>query len=197
MAMGSDLSVWPVLQLCKFAVMHTYCCFQGMDVTMDKRWLVGGDARIKVIGVGGGGGNAINRMVSSGLQVSFWKPRPPALLKGKEFSLGAIHQPSVTLQYPSIPTSRSYCKAYACIRTTHCSYCLLQGVEFWAVNTDAQALENSLAANKVQMGSELTRGLGKEPLFATLMSHSKAVSRWLLHFWSDLLFWKPQACPQP
>ena len=31
--------------------------------------LAGGDARIKVIGVGGGGGNAINRMVSSGLQV--------------------------------------------------------------------------------------------------------------------------------
>ena len=38
---------------------------------------------------------------------------------------------------------------------------VLQGVEFWAVNTDAQALENSLAMNKVQMGSELTRGLGK------------------------------------
>ncbi|KAL3139284.1 Cell division protein FtsZ 1 [Trebouxia sp. C0009 RCD-2024] len=63
---------------------------------------VGGDAQIKVIGVGGGGGNAINRMIASGLQ----------------------------------------------------------GVEFWAVNTDAQALENSLAMNKVQMGSELTRGLG-------------------------------------
>ena len=30
----------------------------------------GGDARIKVIGVGGGGGNAINRMINSGLQVS-------------------------------------------------------------------------------------------------------------------------------
>lgn len=30
---------------------------------------VGGDARIKVIGVGGGGGNAVNRMISSGLQV--------------------------------------------------------------------------------------------------------------------------------
>ena len=30
----------------------------------------GGDARIKVIGVGGGGGNAVNRMVSSGLQVA-------------------------------------------------------------------------------------------------------------------------------
>ncbi|KAK9823837.1 hypothetical protein WJX72_005852 [[Myrmecia] bisecta] len=63
---------------------------------------IGGDARIKVIGVGGGGGNAINRMISSGLQ----------------------------------------------------------GVEFWAVNTDAQALENSQAMNKVQMGAELTRGLG-------------------------------------
>lgn len=37
----------------------------------------------------------------------------------------------------------------------------MQGVEFWAANTDAQALESSLAMNKVQMGSELTRGLGK------------------------------------
>ena len=39
----------------------------------------------------------------------------------------------------------------------------LQGVEFWAVNTDAQALDNSLAPNKVQMGNELTRGLGRPP----------------------------------
>lgn len=31
---------------------------------------VGGDARIKVIGVGGGGNNALNRMIASGLQVS-------------------------------------------------------------------------------------------------------------------------------
>lgn len=31
---------------------------------------VGGDAAIKVIGVGGGGGNAVNRMISSGLSVS-------------------------------------------------------------------------------------------------------------------------------
>lgn len=29
---------------------------------------VGGDASIKVIGVGGGGGNALNRMIASGLQ---------------------------------------------------------------------------------------------------------------------------------
>lgn len=62
----------------------------------------GGDARIKVIGCGGGGGNAVNRMISSGLS----------------------------------------------------------GVEFWAVNTDAQALENHQALNKLQIGSQLTRGLG-------------------------------------
>lgn len=31
----------------------------------------GGDARIKVIGVGGGGNNAINRMIGSGLQVNY------------------------------------------------------------------------------------------------------------------------------
>ena len=37
----------------------------------------------------------------------------------------------------------------------------LQGVEFWAVNTDAQALENSVAMNKLQLGIELTRGLGE------------------------------------
>lgn len=31
---------------------------------------IGGNAAIKVIGVGGGGGNALNRMIASGLQVS-------------------------------------------------------------------------------------------------------------------------------
>jgi cell division protein FtsZ len=36
-----------------------------------------------------------------------------------------------------------------------------QGVEFWALNTDAQALENSQAPHKVQLGTDLTRGLGK------------------------------------
>lgn len=60
------------------------------------------DARIKVIGVGGGGGNAVNRMINSGLQ----------------------------------------------------------GVEFWSVNTDAQALEAAEAPNRVQIGDRLTRGLG-------------------------------------
>lgn len=35
-----------------------------------------------------------------------------------------------------------------------------QGVEFWAINTDAQALESSPVLNKLQAGAELTRGLG-------------------------------------
>ena len=41
----------------------------------------------------------------------------------------------------------------------------LQGVEFWAVNTDAQALEKHEAMNKLQIGTTLTRGLGKLPHF--------------------------------
>lgn len=59
-------------------------------------------ANIKVIGVGGGGTNAVNRMISSGLK----------------------------------------------------------GVEFIAVNTDAQALQMALANNKIQIGAKLTKGLG-------------------------------------
>ncbi len=62
----------------------------------------GQKAKIKVIGAGGAGGNAINNMISSNLQ----------------------------------------------------------GVEFIAVNTDLQVLETSLAPTKVQIGRELTRGLG-------------------------------------
>src|SRR5688572_175407 len=59
-------------------------------------------ARIKVIGVGGGGGNAVNTMIAAGLP----------------------------------------------------------GVEFIAANTDAQALGANLALLKVQLGEQLTRGLG-------------------------------------
>ena len=57
---------------------------------------------IKVIGVGGGGGNAVNRMVEAGLN----------------------------------------------------------GVEFVAMNTDQQALVNSTATQKVQLGATLTKGRG-------------------------------------
>ena len=60
------------------------------------------NARIKVIGVGGGGNNAVNRMIEEGIE----------------------------------------------------------GVEFIAVNTDAQALRQSNAGVTMQIGNALTRGLG-------------------------------------
>ncbi len=59
-------------------------------------------ARIKVIGVGGGGNNAVNTMIANGLK----------------------------------------------------------GVEFIAVNTDAQDLAKSLAPRRFQLGTQLTKGLG-------------------------------------
>ena len=59
-------------------------------------------AKIKVIGVGGGGCNAVNRMIDSGLK----------------------------------------------------------GVDFIVANTDLQVLNDSLAPTKLQLGSELTDGLG-------------------------------------
>lgn len=59
-------------------------------------------ARIKVIGVGGGGCNAVNRMIASDVA----------------------------------------------------------GVEFWSINTDAQALTQASAMNRLQVGQKLTRGLG-------------------------------------
>ncbi len=59
-------------------------------------------AKIKVVGLGGGGGNAVNRMIEHGVQ----------------------------------------------------------GVEFIAVNTDLQALNSNRARLKVQIGNQLTKGLG-------------------------------------
>ena len=59
-------------------------------------------ARIKVVGAGGGGSNAVNRMIAEGIQ----------------------------------------------------------GVEFVAINTDAQALLLSNASTRVRIGDKLTRGLG-------------------------------------
>ncbi|XAR60136.1 Tubulin GTPase [Bertholletia excelsa] len=62
------------------------------------------EAKIKVVGVGGGGSNAVNRMIQSSMQ----------------------------------------------------------GVEFWIVNTDVQAIKMSpvSSANRLQIGQEITRGLG-------------------------------------
>jgi cell division protein FtsZ len=64
--------------------------------------MMDGTATIKVIGVGGAGNNAVNRMVESGIK----------------------------------------------------------GVDFIAVNTDRQALQNSRANTKIQIGEKITRGLG-------------------------------------
>ena len=36
----------------------------------------------------------------------------------------------------------------------------LEGVEFIVANTDAQALSQSLAARKIQIGAQVTEGLG-------------------------------------
>lgn len=36
----------------------------------------------------------------------------------------------------------------------------LEGVEFWVANTDAQALEHSSTVNRIQLGSNSTKGLG-------------------------------------
>ena len=57
---------------------------------------------IKVVGVGGAGCNAVNRMIATGME----------------------------------------------------------GVEFIVANTDSQQLRDSLAQNKIQIGTKLTRGLG-------------------------------------
>ena len=59
-------------------------------------------AKIKIFGVGGGGNNAVNRMITAGVK----------------------------------------------------------GVEFYALNTDKQALKTTLADNKVQIGEKITKGLG-------------------------------------
>ena len=37
----------------------------------------------------------------------------------------------------------------------------VQGVEFWAINTDAQALVHSAAPQRLQIGQQITRGLGE------------------------------------
>jgi len=60
------------------------------------------NAKIRVIGIGGGGGNAVNRMIQTGIE----------------------------------------------------------GVEFIAINTDLQALNSNNARIKIQIGRQLTKGLG-------------------------------------
>ncbi|KAL6638986.1 hypothetical protein ACP70R_022716 [Stipagrostis hirtigluma subsp. patula] len=75
---------------------------EGLGVPPDRNNY--NEAKIKVVGVGGGGSNAVNRMIE----------------------------------------------------------CSMNGVEFWIVNTDVQAIRMSpvLPHNRLQIGQELTRGLG-------------------------------------
>ncbi|MBN1576727.1 MAG: cell division protein FtsZ [Chitinispirillaceae bacterium] len=71
-----------------------------MEILMDDKFDT--VAKMKVVGVGGAGGNAVNRMIASGLT----------------------------------------------------------GVEFIAINTDAMALDNNRAKNRIQIGEKITKGLG-------------------------------------
>jgi len=41
------------------------------------------------------------------------------------------------------------------------AYICIQGVDFYAINTDAQALLHSAAENPIKIGELLTRGLGQ------------------------------------
>jgi cell division protein FtsZ len=89
-------------------------------------------ARIKVVGVGGGGCNAVDRMIEEGLQ----------------------------------------------------------GVEFIAVNTDAQALTLSQAPMRVRIGDKLTRGLGSggDPEVGRKASEESAEELYSVLKGSDMVF---------
>lgn len=89
-------------------------------------------ARIKVIGVGGGGCNAVDRMIDEGLQ----------------------------------------------------------GVEFVAVNTDAQALLLSKATTRVRIGEKLTRGLGSggDPEMGQKATEESAEELYSVLKGSDMVF---------
>lgn len=87
---------------------------------------------IKVIGVGGGGCNAVNHMVE---QENKLKPS-----QGDNFPLNE-ENPSDGFIYPEFNDE-------------------FGKIEFYAVNTDAQALRTSKVPQTIQIGGALTRGLG-------------------------------------
>ena len=134
------------------------------------------DARIKVIGCGCGGGNAVNRMITAGLQVRTHTHgshagavccRLPActLARGISASLSAAHTEEAASSALHRLLSSVPCLAPAKQTSTRLTphtppAATPQGVEFWAINTDSQALLQSRAANRIQIGKEVTRGLG-------------------------------------
>jgi cell division protein FtsZ len=66
----------------------------------------------------------------------------------------------------------------------------LEGVEFWVVNTDAQALEHSLTNNRVQLGPKLTHGLGagSHPEVGKLAAEESCDDLYSIIENSDMLF---------
>jgi cell division protein FtsZ len=66
----------------------------------------------------------------------------------------------------------------------------LEGVEFWVVNTDAQALEHSLTNNRVQLGPKLTHGLGagSHPEVGKLAAEESCDDLYTIIENSDMLF---------
>ena len=99
---------------------------------MDKSLQPESFARIKVVGIGGGGCNAVNRMIDEGLS----------------------------------------------------------GIEFIAVNTDAQALQFSKAKVRVRIGEKSTRGLGAggDPRIGRLAAEESAEELYEVLKGSDMVF---------
>ncbi|HKJ83035.1 MAG TPA: cell division protein FtsZ, partial [Mariprofundaceae bacterium] len=93
---------------------------------------MGQSAQIKVVGVGGGGGNALNNMIDQ----------------------------------------------------------QLRGVDFIVANTDAQAIAHSKAEHKIQLGAEVTRGLGAGADPQTGQAAAEAERERLREFFSgtDMVF---------
>ncbi|HOE69826.1 MAG TPA: cell division protein FtsZ [Brevefilum sp.] len=99
---------------------------------MDKSFQPESYARIKVVGIGGGGCNAVNRMINEGLS----------------------------------------------------------GIEFIAVNTDAQALAFSQAKTRVRIGDKSTRGLGAggDPRIGRIAAEETAEDLYEVLKGSDMVF---------
>lgn len=121
-----------------------------------------------------GGGNALNRMLETGLQVCL-KLSNCSSCKVQQCNRGqggARSRKSSTLCLDdtwgvlkaSTAAPKGACQAAAARSSLSpapaCCSSLLQGIEFWAVNTDAQALSHHRCENRMQIGSESTRGLG-------------------------------------
>ncbi|KAG6517028.1 hypothetical protein ZIOFF_020405 [Zingiber officinale] len=122
-------------------------------------------ARIKVVGVGGGGNNAVNRMIGSGLQVPVrcrlavvtWISALFVTFRCNFCS--RIH----VADSEYLNSCSSFFSAIGFLQFAWAGdldLCSIEGVEFFSINTDSQALLHSQAKNPLQIGEVLTRGLG-------------------------------------